>query len=49
MGGPAAGFFRKMYSGFLLGAAELLENSRIRTIGSRFFEIAEWDIVADEL
>lgn len=31
----------------MLEAAELLENSRIRTIGSRFFEIAEeWDIVA---
>lgn len=39
-----------MYGGFLLEAAELLENSRIRTIGSRFFEIAEeWDIVANEL
>ena len=34
----------------MLEAAELLENSRIRTIGSRFFEIAEeWDIVANEL
>lgn len=49
-GGTGGGIFRKMYGGFLLEAAELLENSRIRTIGSRFFEIAEeWDIVANEL
>ena len=49
-GGTGGGIFRKMYGGFLLEAAELLDNSHIRTIGSRFFEIAEeWDIVADEL
>ena len=49
-GGTGGGIFRKMYGGFLLEAAELLENSHIRTIGSRFFEIAEeWDIVANEL
>lgn len=48
--GTGGGIFRKMYGGFLLEAAELLENSRIRTIGSHFFEIAEeWDIVANEL
>lgn len=39
-----------MYGGFLLEAAELLENGRIQTIGSRFLEFADgWEIVASEL
>lgn len=49
-GGTGGGIFRKIYGGFLMEAAEILQNNLIDRVGEQFIILSkQWDIVGDSM
>jgi hypothetical protein len=49
-GGTGGGIFRKMFGGFLLEAAPIIQDSAIEEIGHRFISLSvKWDTIAQKM